>query len=49
MPKNQFDFFFVFQNYVTESVSEALISKGHLFILTEIFLINGLPLLTLKS
>ena len=45
-------FFFVFQNYVTEQLSVRSFKPSFhkdLFILTEIFLINGPLLLTLKS
>ena len=49
--KNEFYFFLVFQNYVTEPLSDRSFKPSfqrHLFILTEIFLIYGPPLLTLN-
>ena len=50
-PKKIILVFFGFQNYVNTNWPKflILILKGHLFILTGIFLFIGPPLLTLKS
>ena len=53
MTKNQFYIFFVFQNYVSEPLSDQSFKpsfkKDTCFFFTEIFVIYGPPLLTLKS